>query len=273
MRFALIDDKRVEAGPGLKGLCPGCVQPVIAKCGTQRSHHWAHRNDMKCDFWREPETEWHRSWKNNFPTEWQETILPDQETGEKHIADICTDYGLVVEFQHSSIHPQERISRENFYKNMIWVVNGARLKNDYKRFLNVNCHSRFVKQGMFLVGFPDECFPAAWLESSVPVVFDFQDNEPTDSYKNIEKSLYCLLPNRIGARAVLTVWARNVFLNTIINGDWSLWADRLMKDILQVKQEKEDQIVRQQRQQANIAFAKFTRRAAPYRTYRKGRRF
>jgi len=271
MRFALIDDKRVEAGPGLKGSCPGCAQPVIAKCGTQRIHHWAHLSDKKCDNWWEPETEWHRLWKNNFPDEWQELVLKDEQTAERHIADVCTDYGLVIEFQHSHIHPQERTSRENFYKNMIWIVDGTRLKNDYKRFLqNVNSHSQFVQQGMFLVGSPGECFPSEWVTSSVPVVFDFQ---VTNSEQNIEIPLYCLLPNRIGARAVLTIWARNVFLNTIINGDWPLWADRLMKDILQVKQEKEDQIARQQRQQANIAFTKFTRRPVQYRAYRRGRRF
>jgi competence protein CoiA len=274
MRFALIDDKRAEAKPGLKGLCPGCGQAVIAKCGTQRSHHWAHLSDKKCDNWWEPETEWHRSWKNNFPDEWQELVLKDAQTGEKHIADVCTDYGLVIEFQHSHIHPQERTSRENFYKNMIWVVDGTRLKNDYKRFLlNVNSHSQFVQQGRFLVGSPGECCPSDWINCSAPVVFDFQDYEPTNSDKNIEIPLYCLLPNRIGGRAVLTVWARQVFLNTIINGDWSLWADRLMKDIVQVKQEKEDQIARQQQLQENIAFTKFTRRAVPYRTYSRRRRF
>ena len=44
MRFALIDKRRVEACPGLTGLCPNCGQKVIAKCGSQRIHHWAHYN-------------------------------------------------------------------------------------------------------------------------------------------------------------------------------------------------------------------------------------
>jgi len=176
MRFALVNDKRIEAEPGLKGVCPGCAQPVNAKCGARRIHHWAHITDKKCDSWWEPETEWHRSWKNNFPDEWQELVLRDEQTGEKHIADLCTDYGLVIEFQHSHIHPPERTSREYFYKNMIWIVDGTRLKNDYNRFLlNTNSHSRFVKQGMFLVGSPSECFPLDWIACSVPVVFDFQD--------------------------------------------------------------------------------------------------
>jgi hypothetical protein len=56
-----------------------------------------HIGDKKCDSWWEPETEWHRSWKSNFLDEWQELVLRDKQTGEKHIADVCTDYGLVIE--------------------------------------------------------------------------------------------------------------------------------------------------------------------------------
>ena len=47
MRFALIDKRRVEACPGLTGLCPNCGQKVIAKCGSQRIHHWAHYNNQR----------------------------------------------------------------------------------------------------------------------------------------------------------------------------------------------------------------------------------
>ena len=66
----------------------------------------------------ETETQWHRNWKNKFPIVWQEIFLHDEQTGELHIADVRTEHGLVIEFQHSHIKPEERISRENFYK--IW---------------------------------------------------------------------------------------------------------------------------------------------------------
>ena len=55
-------------------------------------------------------------WKNYFPESWQEIIKYDQTTGEKHIADVCTEKGFTLEFQHSAIKPEERQSRENFYK-------------------------------------------------------------------------------------------------------------------------------------------------------------
>jgi len=122
MRFALIDNQHVEALPKLHGLCPICSQLVIAKCGDKKVWHWAHRSIASCDSWWESETEWHRNWKNNYPVDWQETVLFDQQTGEKHIADVQTIHKLVIESQHSAIKHEERISREKFYKNMIWVV-------------------------------------------------------------------------------------------------------------------------------------------------------
>jgi len=53
-----------------------------------------------CDNWWENETQWHRDWKNHFPVEWQE-VVQIAEDGEKHIADVKTSEGWVVEFQHS----------------------------------------------------------------------------------------------------------------------------------------------------------------------------
>lgn len=61
MRFALVDNERADAAQDLKGVCPGCSQPVIAKCGTRKIWHWAHRAVKMCDQWWEPETDWHKS--------------------------------------------------------------------------------------------------------------------------------------------------------------------------------------------------------------------
>ncbi|RWD74508.1 competence protein CoiA family protein [Mesorhizobium sp.] len=85
MWFALVNNVRCEAAPSLIGCCPVCSQPMIAKCGMQRVSHWAHRGKRNCDPWWEPETLWHRTWKNNSPP--AGVILRD-ERGEKHIADV-----------------------------------------------------------------------------------------------------------------------------------------------------------------------------------------
>lgn len=111
MRYAMLEGQRREATPGLVGDCPGCQKAVLARCGNQRVWHWAHRGTVACEFEREKKTEWHRGWKNSFPAECQEVIRRDS-TGERHIADVMTSLGLVVEFQHSRLALEERIARE-----------------------------------------------------------------------------------------------------------------------------------------------------------------
>jgi hypothetical protein len=255
MRFALIDNKLVEAAPGLQGLCSGCFQPVIAKCGTQRIHHWSHRNSKTCDSWWEPETQWHRAWKNNFPVEWQEQFLPDQRTGEKHIADVRTSHGLVIEFQHSHIPPQERIMRENFYQMMVWVVDGTRLTRDYVRFHNAVRDFRTTDmQNIFLVEFPDECFPSAWLKSSVPVIFDFNGIGSVAEFENKSHDLYCLFPNQGILDARVAQISQKAFIKATINGEWLLHIRRFMDKFDQKRRDREAERERQQDQMITEIF-------------------
>jgi hypothetical protein len=100
---------------------------VLAVCGTKKVWHWRHKAKLNCDHWWENETQWHRDWKNLFPEEWQE-VVHFAEDGEKHIADVKTNKGMVIEFQHSAIHRPEVESRCDFYKHMIWIVDASKNK-------------------------------------------------------------------------------------------------------------------------------------------------
>ena len=126
MRYALVNAQKIEAQPKFKGVCPNCNSEMIAKCGRVKVWHWAHKGRPPCDPWWECETEWHRSWKDNFPVDWQEISHFDPVTGEKHIADVKNPFGLVIELQHSPIDSTELKAREKFYGEMIWIVDGTR---------------------------------------------------------------------------------------------------------------------------------------------------
>ena len=263
MRFAIVDNKKVEAKTGLIANCPGCSQSVSPKCGDQRVHHWAHSRNKMCDTWWEPETEWHRNWKSKFPEEWQEDFLTDDKTGEKHIADIRTDKGLVIEFQHSPIKPQERLSREFFYKNLAWVVDGSRLKHDYPRFLKGKEDFMVIKNGIFKVYFPNECFPSAWLESRVPVLFDFQNINPLLNSKNKRHVLYCLFPEKIEGRVIVAEVTQNEFINDVISGEWVVKIRQIVNDLIQDAKEQLHQLERQKTRSEQ--FATFLRYSVPRR--------
>jgi hypothetical protein len=218
LRFALVNNERVEAQPKLKGLCPGCSQPVTAKCGTRRIKHWAHLPETPCtDHWWEPETEWHRSWKDKFPREWQEFVQHDQ-SGEMHRADVRTPHGLVIEFQYSHLDPLERAAREHFYGNMVWVVNGTRLKRDFARFgKGAYYRQLFNNIEVFLVPRPENCLPPDWLASSALVLFDFLSIAPIDPPDVKRKHLWCLFPGRAEGNAVLVALSREDFVAAASN--------------------------------------------------------
>jgi hypothetical protein len=115
VQFAIdASGERVLPHPKGKAICPGCGAPVIAKCGEIVMWHWSHLT-KDCDPWYEPESIWHRQWKEHFPEEWREVVIG------KHRADVQTPRGI-VEFQASSISSSDVQERENFYGKMIWVV-------------------------------------------------------------------------------------------------------------------------------------------------------
>lgn len=130
MQYALVENKKRTAEPNVRGTCDFCGQEMIPKCGTRIRHHWAHKGKKKCDPWWENETDWHREWKNNFPEEWRE-ILHKASDGQIHRADIKTPSNIVVEVQNSPMSDQERISREEFYQEMVWVINGTSFRKNF----------------------------------------------------------------------------------------------------------------------------------------------
>ena len=127
MRMALVNEVRSEPAPNARGRCCLCGDEMIAKCGQYVRWHWAHKGRVACDPWQESETDWHRYWKNAFPVNCQEVVHVNEKTHEKHVADVKTPSGFVVEVQHSPIAEQEALSRERFYKNMIWIVDARYL--------------------------------------------------------------------------------------------------------------------------------------------------
>ncbi len=178
MKFALVNEQRQEAQPNLSGACQTCGHPMVAKCGESRVWHWAHKGSHRCDPWWENETPWHRAWKGHFPVNWQE-IVHRAEDGERHVADVKTDHGWVLEFQNSYIKPEERRSRESFYPKIVWVVNGTRRIRDRQQFFNA--WERGVPVGNNSAVrrvFSDECvLLREWASGAAPVFLDFGEEE------------------------------------------------------------------------------------------------
>ncbi|SRR5216683_3380585 len=210
MKFADIEgNDRREAEPGLAGKCRDCGGVMVAKCGPHRVWHWAHWKSKKgCDPWWEPETEWHRSSKNQFPVEWQE-IGHTAQSGERHRADVKTETGLVLEFQYSALSEAERVSREEFYPRLVWVVHAARRLRDRKKFFASLSGPLHVASGLptYTIHRDDSALLRDWGKSRVPVYFDFGKTD----------HLWRLYPLS-GALAYVTPTVRAEFVNAHRDG-------------------------------------------------------
>jgi hypothetical protein len=211
MKYALVEEQRREAEPGLLGMCPGCRSEMVAKCGNIRVWHWSHRGNRTCDHWWEPETAWHRDWKNHFPVEWQE-FFHRASDGEKHVADIKTERGWVIEFQHSHLAAVERRTREGFYEPIVWVVDGRRRKRDWMQFERaIKEGSRYCEKPAVWLVWIDECtLLKEWAESRVHVFFDFGAAE-----------LYCMLPGSTDGRAAIMIASKADFIESHIRGTYN----------------------------------------------------
>ena len=218
MKFALANDKRIEATKGGKGVCPSCGSKLVAKCGEIVIHHWAHIK--KCDdHWWENETEWHRNWKNEFPDEWQEIIHYD-EGGERHIADVKTSEDWIIEFQHSAISKEERNSRDSFYNKLIWIVDGMRRKTDLKQFQSMLNDSNFIYFDPLLlsVDTQERRLPLEWEDSNSIIFIDFGDSliSYRDGYSS-NKDLWLIYHNIKGV--FVSHFSRNSFIEMLNNNN------------------------------------------------------
>ena len=102
-RYAIVDGIKTDIRDAKRyqhGVCPMCGDELIARKGEIRAHHWCHARG-KCDAWYQPKGPWHVYWQSKFPVEMQEVPVSKLIGGVsvKHIADIRTDRGLVIEVQ------------------------------------------------------------------------------------------------------------------------------------------------------------------------------
>lgn len=152
MIWAIKEDERVKAQPKQRAICPLCDKEVIAKCGSIKIWHWAHKKDFVCDSFGEPETDWHLNWKDNWNKECQEVIvygcdciscpvynkkcLHDHSSSIceeiKHRADIKTER-IVIELQNTPLPLEKMKDRERFYGfQMIWILNGKTIAKNFR---------------------------------------------------------------------------------------------------------------------------------------------
>ena len=206
MFYAIKDNIKIRPNPNIKdAVCPLCNEQVIPKCGEIKIWHWSHKANADCDSFGEPESEWHLNWKNNFNKECQEVIIKKcvseycydkkynhnhttDDHGDctdcifiKHRADIKLDNGLIIELQNSHLSSDKIKEREEFYGNMIWILNGQTI-----------CSSLGLKKekGNGIRTFRWKHPPKSWWVANKPIIVDW-DKENVFIIKKIYQNIPC----------------------------------------------------------------------------------
>jgi competence protein CoiA len=184
MQYSSVNGQKSLPFPKGKGICEICDSVTIAKCGKKIMWHWAHKTKKDCDLWWENETEWHREWKEQFPEKFREVVHKCKMTGEKHRADIKSDNGIILEIQNSPISLDELQSREKFYKNLIWIVNGEKFIKRFTIFSNLlpNPNSKEFEDIVFVATSNHNSCTMFWRLSENPNVLNSNGNQLVEMY-------------------------------------------------------------------------------------------
>ena len=152
---------------------------------------------------------------------------------------------------------------------MIWVVDGTRLKRDYPRFVKGKDTFRGTQvKGFFLSMFPGECFPSAWLESKVPVVFDFRDAGVAEQQDVMREPLWCLLPGRAEGHAVIIGISRDEFVSVLSSRSQLLPAQEYIDAFSQlIKNQRKMAAIQEHRRFEQLARNSGTWRRRRYRRF------
>ena len=113
MQFAIDENGlRTSINNSIKGKlykCPCCGAEVIQKKGDIMIWHFAHKSLADCVDYYDHKGEWHRAMQELFPEKNREVY--EKTATYRHIFDVLTDKGRIIEFQHSPMNWKEFIGR------------------------------------------------------------------------------------------------------------------------------------------------------------------
>lgn len=230
-RYAIVDGIKTDIRDAKRcqhGICPMCGDELIARKGGKRAPHWWHVKG-KCDDWYQPKGPWHIYWQSQFPVEMREVPVSESTEGGlvRHIADIRTGSGLVIEVQYSAIMPSEVKERELFYGKMLWLISKTR----FPRFDEVSSEwGQSYRCGEFdvwgLDGKHQQCLPCAWEKSDK---FLWLDCHGSMEHPESDEDLVCVVPRaQEDAFRLYTYVSREKFLKMCYDDTFKPFEEELL---------------------------------------------
>ena len=182
---------------GTECLCKVCGEGLRFRNGETYRPHFAHKSKSKCTYDdRDNKSPWHIRMQEYFPKESREYLFVDNNTGEKHIADVyITDEETVIEFQHSPITADEFVKRTAFHltnkRRIVWVFDESTknpLEGDLGRLRPDDLYDRPFPYGDHVYRWqrmPRKCiqkgprivFGRDWLDYSICIYSGVEDGD------------------------------------------------------------------------------------------------
>jgi hypothetical protein len=121
------------------------------------------------------------------------------------------------------LKPEERLSRNQFYKNIVWVVDGLRRQNDWTKLIDVINKGVEFDTGLFnyiYTEYPEDSrILTDWINTGVPVLFDFG-----------EDALFLQLPTNTNNFAYLVPFVKLDFIERLLRNKIENFLFKLYQD-------------------------------------------
>ena len=117
MQFAINkENQRININDAVIGedsYCPCCKSLLVQKKGSFMIWHFAHKSLDNCISYYDNKGEWHRKMQELFPENNREIF--ESFSSYRHIYDVLTESGIIIEFQHSPISLEDFKKRTKDY--------------------------------------------------------------------------------------------------------------------------------------------------------------
>ena len=218
------DGKRIPAAndDGSKNTaawCPCCGKPMVARVGTERRPHWAHKSAERCDEWWEVESDWHIEWRKRFLDAAKPNVKIEVEhvlekDGGRHFSDVRIDDRLSIILRRARMDDAMKSERLAFFGDLIWLVQAK--KSEYNRLIRQQEESELLPvvglKACNVCASADKSFFSSWKNARCLVVFDFRLASGWDSEKlrvvvpggGLSRNIVCLGVDDFVERIVTT---------------------------------------------------------------------
>ncbi len=126
----------INPTPHARGWCIACGYELIARCGSHRVKHWAHKPYSSCIAIQEDETDWKREWRQLFKPDFCEVVR------DGVFFDAICNNDTPVMLRVTAIDTDKLVSLQEKFPKMICIFDAQKIWGNLK-MVNRGDHHTF----------------------------------------------------------------------------------------------------------------------------------